>query len=488
MPNLNLFSKYQKELINFSGPFSAIFLNLFFTPFLLSQFGILKWSLFLLIGTLQPLSFFFSMGIPQLLFEKFPNIINRHNQNKKYFNEFLKLEIIYFIGSLIFFLVVFYILKFNLNIDSVHDLNIHILLILISLILLFRMLEFFYITILNSVQKFYTSNISQVISSSIKWIFGYLGVIYLEWSLIQFILFNLIISIIFTIFLFIVIRIKIKLSIKNLNLKKDNLYQKTKLQISFFAISFFICLTQFDKFIVLIWQNDLTFFAKYSLVLTISSCIPMITQPLVTLYTSTINNDINRELKGQILDSLNNLFIFIAPISIFLFFNLEIILNIWLKNIFFSNEIIFTGKIFIIGFTFVSILSIFLNYFITIKKQFFFTTVGGVLFCTFVFFSYFVLKQQEIVIFSIIWVIIIFIFTLILFYSIYKNFNKKIKINFIKNISNSILKILVLISLFYFLNVMNLSFQFNYILILAFNFCLFLSAFFILIKYNYEKI
>ena len=72
MFNLILISKYSKELINFLGPFSAIFLSLIFTPFLLIHFGILEWSLFLLIGTLQPLSYFFSLGIPQLLFEKFP--------------------------------------------------------------------------------------------------------------------------------------------------------------------------------------------------------------------------------------------------------------------------------------------------------------------------------------------------------------------------------------------------------------------------------
>ena len=488
MFNLILISKYSKELINFLGPFSAIFLSLIFTPFLLFHFGILEWSLFLLIGTLQPLSYFFSLGIPQLLFEKFPQILNRRNKTKKNVNEFRQLENIHLIGSFIFFLFVFYILQFYLNTESILNLDIKTSFLLISFILLFRMMEYFYISILNSVQKFYISNISQVISSIIKWIFGYLGVLILNWNLNHFILFHLLISVLHIIFLFLIIRVKFKLPFYNLNFNKNFLYYPLKLKVSFFAIFFFICLTQFDKFIVLVWQNDLTFFAKYSLVLTISSCIPIFTQPLVTLYTSIINNDIKGKLNGQILDFLNNLFIFITPISIFLFFNLETILVLWLKNIFFDYEIIFAGKIFIIGFTFVSILSIFLNYFITIKKQFFFATVGGALFIIFISFSYFVLKQQEIVIFSIIWMIIIFIFTLILFYSFFKNFNQKIKKNFFKNVLNSLFKILILILIFYFLNFIILSFQFNYIFNLVFNLLLFLSAFFILIKYNYKKI
>ena len=488
MINLNIVSKYSKELINFLGPFSAIVLNLIFTPLLIVQFGILEWSLFLLIGAIQPLSYLFSMGIPQTIFEKFPKLISNLGQSKKYINEFLQLEIIHLIGSFIFFAFVFFVLQIYLKTESISNFNINTLIILISFILLFRMLEYFYVIILNSVQKFYISNLSQVTSSSIKWIFGYLGVIYLNWDLSQFLLFQLIISIVFITFLFLTIRGKFKVSFKYLDLKKNSLYHASKLQVSFFSIFFFICLTQFDKLFVLIWQNDLTFFAKYSLVLTISSCIPIFTQPLVTLYSSIVNNDLNRKLDLLFLDILNNLLTFILPISIFLFFNLETILAIWLKNIFFDYEIILSGKIFIVGFTFVSVVSFFLNYYITIKKQLYFATIGGVLFLFFIFLSYFSLIKKEIIIFSITWTFIIFIFLIILIQSNFKNFDQKVKIKYFKYIRKLIFNIFILILFFYFLNFMISNLQFDYIFVIALNLCLFFMLFFTLFKYNYKKI
>ena len=488
MFNLNLISKYSKELINFFGPFSAIVLNLIFTPLLLMQFGILEWSLFLLIGAIQPLSYLFSLGIPQIIFEKFPQLITHHGRTKKNINEFLQLEIIHLVGSSVFFLFVFFILKIFLNAESIPNININTTVIIISLILLLRMLEYFYIIILNSVQKFYISNISQVISSTIKWIFGYLGVIYLNWELNQFLMFQLLISIIYILFLFLTIRVKFKFSNNYLDLKNNHFFHVSKLQVSFFSIFFFICLTQFDKFIVLIWHNNLAFFAKYSLVLTISSCIPIFTQPLVTLYSSIVNNNLKRNLDLLLLDILNNLFTFILPISIFLFFNLETILTIWLKQIFFDYEIILSGKIFIIGFTFVSIISLFLNYFITIKKQFYFAAIGGLMFLIFIFSSYFSLTKQEIVIFSITWSFINFIFLIILIESIFKNFDQEVKIDYLKYIPKLIFNILILILFFYFLNFMILNLQFDYTQTLVLNLCLFFMLFFILIKYNYKKI
>ena len=176
------------------------------------------------------------------------------------------------------------------------------------------------------------------------------------------------------------------------------------------------------------------------------------------------------------------------PISIFLFFNLETILTIWLKQIFFDYEIILSGKIFIIGFTFVSIISLFLNYFITIKKQFYFAAIGGLMFLIFIFSSYFSLTKQEIVIFSITWSFINFIFLIILIESIFKNFDQEVKIDYLKYIPKLIFNILILILFFYFLNFMILNLQFDYTQTIVLNLCLFFMLFFILIKYNYKKI
>ena len=320
--------------VNYLGPSSALIGNLIATPILISNLGLMEWSLFALTSILLPYIYLVLFGSSEILKREMINIFLNNTKTKSSIYKFYKYEkriLIKFFPALIFLSLL--LILFNSD-NYISFKNIEFSFFLISVVVSAKIFETFYSQTLSGLKQHYKLQIYSSIITILKWI----TIIYLSFLNEIHINYILFVLIIFSLCLLTFQRILI-----------SNIFEKKKLfftnkithispklnENSFGLIIILIwALQHFDKILIfgILDSMQVSFFA---IAFMICSAVMTIFLPVIAYLTPEIYEvvELNNKNRKKIFYKI----IFIQStmmITILLIINLYLdnLLTIWLKN------------------------------------------------------------------------------------------------------------------------------------------------------------
>ena len=329
--------------INYLGPSSAMLGSIVATPVLISNLGIKEWSLFALINILLPVIYFILFGSNQIARRLMVNINLSNHKTKESIEIFYKNEIkifVRFVGSIIF--LFFLLVKFNS--DSYQSFQkVELTFFLISIAVLIKIYEIYYMDTLNGLKQHYKLNISTFVITIIKWCIviylSFINEININYIILATIIFSLLLI---TLQRFFIINIFNK-KIQNLKSQISQIASEYKGNNFGIIIILFMILQQFDKILVFGILDPLSI-SYFGIAFMLSSIVPFIISPFIGYLTPEIYMSVEKDIKSRkkyflqiIIAQFAALFVPLIIINLYL----DTILNYWLGSNVNSYEVSF---------------------------------------------------------------------------------------------------------------------------------------------------
>lgn len=342
---------------NYFGQGWVALMGLAFVPWYVELVGVESYALIGVMASIQAVSIVFDLGLSQSLNRELARL-SVINQYQKMANTARTLEVIYWVMAIVVLLALVSISEYLatqwLNPGSITGDTMQNILYMIAIIIAIRWPISIYAGGFNGLQRQVELNVWQVVFSSLQSIGALLVLIYIEATVINYFIWQIIVVTIQVI----VMKIRFWFLFDNLEIRKPvfegriikNILNFTAGITGISIVS--IILMQADK-IVLSKVLSLQDFGYYTLATVIASVVSRLVAPIMTVYYPKISSivalDDERLLSNKYHEGCQLMSIIVLPCAIGALFYSNEILTLWIVNDVIVNEVVPIVVLLVIG-------------------------------------------------------------------------------------------------------------------------------------------